>query len=105
MPNVADYIYPGPVPQTAETAICMLADGVEASVRVLQDPTPQRVREVIDHIVKQRIDQEQLSEAPLTLRDLEVIKDEFSRVFASMNHARIDYPTASGGVTSEFASV
>ena len=46
VPNVADYIYPGPVPQSAETAICMLADGVEASVRVLQDPTPQRVREV-----------------------------------------------------------
>jgi putative nucleotidyltransferase with HDIG domain len=105
VPNVADYIYPGPVPQSAETAICMLADGVEASVRVLQDPTPQRVREVIDHIVKQRVDQGQLDQAPLTLRDLEVIKGEFARVFASMNHARIDYPTASGGVTSEFASV
>jgi len=105
VPNVADYIYPGPVPQSAETAICMLADGVEASVRVLQEPTPARVREVIDHIVKQRVDQGQLHEAPLTLKDLDVIKDEFSRVYASMNHARIDYPTASGGVTSEFATV
>ncbi len=105
VPNSADYIYPGPVPQTAETAICMLADGVEASVRVLQDPTPQRIREVIDHIVKQRIDQGQLHQAPLTLRDIDIIKDEFARVFASMNHARIDYPAASGGVTSEFASV
>ncbi|MBK5189234.1 MAG: HDIG domain-containing protein, partial [Gemmatimonadaceae bacterium] len=103
--NAADYIYPGPVPQSSETAICMLADGVEASVRVLQDPTPQRVREVIDHIVKQRIDQGQLHEAPLTLRDLDVIKDEFARVYASMHHARIDYPAASGGVTSEFAAV
>ncbi|MEO6208785.1 MAG: HDIG domain-containing metalloprotein [Gemmatimonadaceae bacterium] len=103
--NVADYIYPGPVPQTAETAICMLADGVEASVRVLQEPTPQRVREVIDHIVRQRIEQGQLDEAPLTLRDIDVIKGEFARVFSSMHHARIDYPTASGGVTSEFASV
>ncbi|MDQ2766584.1 MAG: HDIG domain-containing protein, partial [Gemmatimonadota bacterium] len=105
VPNVADYIYPGPVPQSAETAICMLADGVEASVRVLQDPTPQRVRDVIDHIVKQRVDQGQLHEAPLTLKDLDVIKDEFARVYASMHHARIDYPTASGGVTSEFATV
>jgi putative nucleotidyltransferase with HDIG domain len=103
--NVADYIYPGPVPQSAETAICMLADGVEASVRVLQDPTPQRVREVIDHIVKQRVDQGQLDEAPLTLRDLDVIKGEFARVYSSMHHARIDYPAASGGVTSEFVAV
>jgi len=103
--DVANYIYPGPVPQSAETAICMLADGVEASVRVLQDPSPQRVREVIDHIVKQRVDQGQLNEAPLTLRDLDVIKGEFARVYASMNHARIDYPTASGGITSEFVAV
>ena len=43
--------------------------------------------------------------APLTLRDLDVIKAEFARVYSSMNHARIDYPTASGGVTSEFAAV
>jgi putative nucleotidyltransferase with HDIG domain len=105
VPNVADYIYPGPVPQSAETAICMLADGVEASVRVLQEPTQARIREVIDHIVKQRVDQGQLHQAPLTLKDLDVIKDEFTRVYASMNHARIDYPTASGGVTSEFATV
>jgi len=103
--DVANYIYPGPVPQSAETAICMLADGVEASVRVLQDPSPLRVREVIDHIVKQRVDQAQLNEAPLTLRDLDVIKGEFARVYASMNHARIDYPTASGGITSEFVAV
>ncbi|MBA2684943.1 MAG: HDIG domain-containing protein [Gemmatimonadaceae bacterium] len=103
--DVANYIYPGPRPQSAETAICMLADGVEASVRVLQDPTPQRVREVIDHITKQRVDQGQLAEAPLTLRDIDLIKAEFVRIYSSMNHARIDYPAASGGVTSEFASV
>lgn len=103
--DVANYIYPGPVPQSAETAICMLADGVEASVRVLQDSSPQRVREVIDHIVKQRVDQGQLNEAPLTLCDLDVIKGEFARVYSGMNHARIDYPTASGGITSEFVAV
>jgi cyclic-di-AMP phosphodiesterase PgpH len=104
-PDAADFTYPGPVPQSAETAVCMLADGVEASVRVLQDPTPQRVREVIDHIVRQRVEQGQLHDAPLTLRDLDVIKNEFARVLASMHHGRIDYPAASGGVTSEFAAV
>jgi len=99
-----DFEYPGPVPQTAETAICMLADGVEASAHVLHDATPQKIREVIDHIVRQRIDQGQLREAPLTLKQLEVVKEQFARVLIGMYHHRIDYPSASGGVTSEFAS-
>jgi cyclic-di-AMP phosphodiesterase PgpH len=100
----ADFEYPGPVPQTAETAICMLADGVEASAHVLHDATPLKIREVIDHIVRQRIDQGQLREAPLTLKQLEVVKEQFARVLIGMYHHRIDYPSATGGVTSEFAS-
>jgi membrane-associated HD superfamily phosphohydrolase len=83
----------------------MLADGVEAATRVLSDPTPDKLRDVIDHIVKQRIDQGQLRDAPLTLKQLDMIKDEFTRVLIGMYHNRIDYPASSGGVTSEFASV
>lgn len=103
-PNAAEYVYPGPLPQSAETAVVMLADGVEASARVLHEPTPQRIREVVDFIVKQRMDQGQLAEAPITLRQIEMVKDEFTRVLVGMFHNRIDYPAASGGVTSEFAS-
>ncbi len=103
-PDAAEYVYPGPRPQSAETAVVMLADGVEASARVLSEPTTQRVREVVDYIVKQRMDQGQLAEAPLTLRQIEIVKDEFARVLTGMFHNRIDYPTSSGGVTSEFAS-
>lgn len=103
-PNPADYTYPGPIPQSAETAICMLADGVEASMRVLNDPTPEKIREVVDHIVKQRMEQGQLRDAPLTLRQLETVKKEFVRVITGMYHNRIDYPASSGGVTAEFAS-
>jgi len=99
-----EYVYPGPRPQTAETAVVMLADGVEASARVLHDPAPERIRDVVDHIVRQRMEQGQLAEAPLTLRQIEMVKDEFARVLVGMFHNRIDYPTASGGVTSEFAS-
>jgi putative nucleotidyltransferase with HDIG domain len=102
--NPADFAYPGPIPQSAETAICMLGDGIEASAHVLHDPTPQKIRDVIDHIVRQRIDQGQLRDAPLTLRQLEVIKEQFARVLVGMYHHRIDYPTTGGGVTSEFAS-
>lgn len=97
------FAYPGPVPRSAETAVVMLADGVEAAARVLNEPTPQRVRDVIDHIVRQRLDQGQLREAPLTLAQLEVVKEQFARVLSGMYHSRIDYPRQSGGVTSEFA--
>ena len=103
--NAAEFTYPGPRPQSAETAVAMLADGVEAAVRVLSEPNPARVREVVDHIVKQRMEQGELRDAPLTLRQLDIVKEEFTRVLSGMYHTRIDYPAASGGITSEFASV
>jgi putative nucleotidyltransferase with HDIG domain len=102
--NPTDFVYPGPTPRSAETAVVMLADGVEAATRVLSEPTPHRVREVIEHIVRQRLEQGQLRDASLTLRQLEIIKDEFARVLSGTYHTRIDYPSASGGITAEFAS-
>jgi putative nucleotidyltransferase with HDIG domain len=104
-PNPNEYSYPGPLPQSAETAVVMLADGVEAATRVLADPTTAKIRDVVDHIVKQRMEQGQLRDAPLTLKQLNIIKEEFTRVLSGMYHNRIDYPASSGGVTSEFASV
>ena len=76
-----------------------------AATRVLSEPTTEKIRDVIDHIVKQRIEQGQLRDAPLTLKQIDIIKEEFTRVLSGMYHNRIDYPTSSGGVTSEFASV
>jgi cyclic-di-AMP phosphodiesterase PgpH len=102
--KVAEFAYPGPVPQTAETAIVMLADGVEASAHVLRDPTPKRIREVIDHIVRQRIEHGQLRQAPITLQQVEVVKEQFARMMIGMYHHRIDYPSSTGGVTSQFAA-
>ena len=104
IPNPGEYAYPGPAPQSAETAIVMLADGVEAATRVLNDPTPQKLRDVIDHIVKMRIDQGQLRHTPLTLQQLDMIKEQFARVMIGMNHNRIDYPASGGGVTAEFST-
>jgi hypothetical protein len=102
--NDSDFIYPGPLPQSAETAVVMLADGIEAAARVLHDPTTEKIRDVVNHIVRQRMEQGQLAEAPLSLRQIQIVKDEFTRVLAGMYHNRIDYPAASGGVTSGFAS-
>ena len=103
-PVPADFQYPGPTPQSAETAIVMLADGVEASTRVVADPTPEKLRAVIDHIVRQRIETGQLRDAPLTLRQIEIIKDQFARALIGQHHHRTDYPVSAGGVTSEFTA-
>ena len=103
--NPQDFQYPGPTPQSAETAVVMLADSVEAATRVIAEPTPQKIRDVIDHIVKQRIEQGQLRSAPLTLRQLDIVKEQFARVLIGMHHNRIDYPASAGGVTAEFSAV
>ena len=92
------------MPQSAETAILMLADGAEAAVRVLNDPTPTRIRDVVEHMVTLRLEQGQLRDTPLTLRELELVKDEFARVLSGMHHARIDYPAAGGGISSGFGA-
>ncbi len=102
--NADDFAYPGPLPQSAETAVVMLADGIEAATRVLVDPTPEKIRAVVEHIVRQRIEQGQLRDAPLTLRQIEMIKAEFARVLVGMYHNRIEYPATAGGVTSGFRS-
>jgi putative nucleotidyltransferase with HDIG domain len=102
--NTAEFAYPGPSPRSVETAVVMLADGAEAAARVLNDPTPQKIREVVDRIVRQRIDQGQLRDAPITLAQLETVKEQFTRVLAGMYHSRIDYPASSGGITAEFGA-
>lgn len=96
--NPADFAYPGPKPQSRETAILMLADTVESAARVLQDPTPSRIREMVERLVTKKIAEGQLDQSPLTLRDIDQIKDSFSGVLTGMYHHRIDYPgTSSSG--------
>ncbi|MGH7700929.1 MAG: HD family phosphohydrolase [Gemmatimonadales bacterium] len=95
-----DYRYPGPKPRSAETAIAMMADSVEAALRVLEDLTPEKIEEAIDHIVKTKLNGGQLSETPMTLQQVDDVKGEFGRVLSSMYHNRIDYPEASGGLSA-----
>jgi putative nucleotidyltransferase with HDIG domain len=101
VPNPGEYAYPGPLPQSAETAICMLSDGVEAAARVLPDPSPERFRELVDRIVRQRVDEGQLRHAPITLAQLETVKETFVRVLLGMYHSRIDYPAATAAPAAE----
>jgi hypothetical protein len=96
--------YAGPKPQTAETAVAMLADGVEAVIRVLEDPTAERLRSAIEHVVKQRVEEGQLDEAPLTLADLQQVQDAFMRTLRGMYHNRIEYPEDTGGITAHWSA-
>jgi cyclic-di-AMP phosphodiesterase PgpH len=94
--NPADFRYPGPRPQSAETAVAMLADSAEAVVRVLEDRRPDLVREAIEQLVAQKLASGQLDEAPLSLVDIDRIKREFARVMSGTYHKRIGYPRAAG---------
>ena len=91
-PNPGEFRYPGPKPQSKETAISMLADSVESATRALKDPSPDRVRELVRTVVEGKIRDGQLSEAPLTLREISIIQDQFVKVVSGMFHHRIDYP-------------
>jgi cyclic-di-AMP phosphodiesterase PgpH len=93
--DARDFEYPGPKPQSKETAILMLADSVESAARVLPDPTHDNVRELVDRIVQGKIDAGQLDDAPLTMQELTAIKAELTSVLAGMYHQRIDYPPRS----------
>lgn len=95
--NPGDYAYLGPKPQSRETAIVMLADGIESATRVLGDPTPERIHGTIEAIAGARLAEGQLDQCPLTLREIDQAKAAFARVLIGMYHRRIDYPS---GITS-----
>jgi putative nucleotidyltransferase with HDIG domain len=92
-----DFRYPGPRPNTKETAIVMLADAAEAISRTLSqardDMTPETIEASIESLIRNRFDQAQLDQSDITVRDLMVIRSVFSRLLAGLHHPRIAYPT------------
>lgn len=91
-PRIEDYCYPGPRPQTREAAIVMLADVVEASSRTLSEPTPARIKNHIDTIIKGIFADGQLDESELTFKDLHKLAESFGRILTGLFHQRIAYP-------------
>jgi len=83
--------YTGPKPASKETAILMLADAVESAVRAIKNPTPTEIEEVIDKIIKERLLDGQLSESPLTQKDIKTVASTFNRILRGMQHHRIKY--------------
>ncbi len=87
-----EFRYEGPKPQTKEAALVMLADSVEAAVRSLQNRTAGRVEGLVRKIIKDKLNDGQLDECDLTLKDLDVIAAAFVRVLTGIFHSRIEYP-------------
>jgi putative nucleotidyltransferase with HDIG domain len=87
-----DFRYPGPKPQTRETAVLMLCDGLEAAARTLSAPTPEKLSELVNKMVKHNLDDGQLDESGLSLRDIKIVKDTLSKALQGIYHARIEYP-------------
>lgn len=84
--------YPGPRPNTKETAIVLLADSVEAATRALADPDPANIKETVQKVINNKFIDGQLDECDLALKDLEKISLIFTRTLTAIYHARITYP-------------
>jgi hypothetical protein len=85
------FTYPGPVPVTRETAVVMLADSIEAASRSLDKKNNENFVKLIDHIFKQKIEAHQLDYAPLTFRDITLLKEIFLEKLHNIYHVRITY--------------
>lgn len=84
--------YSGPKPQTKESAIVSLADIVESASRSLEKPTPQKVEQLVNELIEERIADGQLDECDLTLGELRMIAERFRFTLMTMLHTRIAYP-------------
>jgi putative nucleotidyltransferase with HDIG domain len=84
--------YPGPRPWTREQAIVMLADATEATMRTLKNPTIEQIEATVRRIIQKRLTEGELSEAPITLAELEIVAQTFIRITQGLYHQRIEYP-------------
>jgi len=84
--------YPGPKPNSKETAVVLLADSVEAAGRALRDPTPAKIEELVHKVINNKFIDGQLDECELTLKDLEKISVVFIRLLCGIYHNRTNYP-------------
>ena len=99
--DISKYRYPGPKPQSVETALVMLADGCEAYARSKNPDDEDELREAVREMVDSRVQSGQLDETPLTLQDLSLIADSFVATLKGRYHSRVDYPKDEEGSEEE----
>ncbi len=90
--NENEYRYPGPKPQTKESAIVSIADSVEAAVRSMTDPNQEKIEQLVTSIITDRINDQQLNECDITLKELEIIGQTLCETLHGIFHNRIKYP-------------
>lgn len=90
--NMADFKYPGPAPQSKETAILMMADAVEAASRSLKDYSPQAISNLVNRIIDGQLAEGMFKNAPITLQEIETVKNTFIKRLGTIYHTRIAYP-------------
>ncbi|MDR9419916.1 HD family phosphohydrolase [Gracilimonas sp.] len=88
--------YEGPLPSTKETGILLLADGIEAASRAMKNPTYNKLENLVNKMVDDRVAEGQLSHCPLTFRHLQVIKEAFLNILVGVYHSRVEYPEEKG---------
>jgi len=88
----SQFRYPGPTPLTKEEGILMLADSVEAASRALDNPTPEKLEQLVDHIIEDKLSQRQFEQCELSFRDLELIRNVLKKQLTSLYHQRVEYP-------------
>lgn len=87
-----DFRYPGPRPQTRESAIILLADSVEAACRAMEEPTPAGIKNLVKKMINNKFIDGQLDECDLTLKDIDKIAASFERILLGVYHTRLIYP-------------
>ena len=92
----AEFRYAGPKPRTRESAVVMLCDGVEGAVRALNDPTVGRIESVVHQVVQARVNDGQLSDCDMTMREIQLVEDSLVKTLCSIYHGRVAYPKAAG---------
>ena len=88
----APYQYPGPRPQSKETAIVMLADSTEALIRSAADRSPEHIDQMVEDVIAERVAEGQLDDSDLTLRDLRTVAESFKSTMRAVYHPRVQYP-------------
>lgn len=91
-PDKADFMYPGPRPNTKETAILMMADAVEARSRSLKEYTPESIDFMVEDMIDSQIADGQFKDSPISFQDVELVKSVFKEKIKNMYHTRISYP-------------
>ncbi|MEX0929463.1 MAG: HDIG domain-containing metalloprotein [Balneolales bacterium] len=87
-----DFRYDGPIPNTKETGILLLADGVEAASRAMTDPSYSKLENLVNRLVEERMAEGQLNNCSLTFQNLTIIKESFLKILVGMYHGRVKYP-------------